>query len=136
MWKTDGVAGDVNFKAMLLTDSGQERNFSNHKTINVNAPYTRLELGSWTENANGWSRSVKVSTWFGKRKVAAMAVALTTQILDYETEAPVAGWQNAAPFDAATGSSDSNGNFATVQRWNPIEAGAWPHDYEVEVKAQ
>ena len=136
VWTTDNIEGDANFEAVLLTDSGQERPFSSHQSINVNAPYVTATLGQWTEGAGGWSRSVEVSTWFGKAKVAGLNVALTAQITDYETEAPVAGWQNAAPFDAATGVSDANGNFVTVQRWNPVEAGAWSHDFEVTAEGK
>ena len=107
-----------------------------HLSINVNAPYSLLKVGSWAEDDAGqWSRPVTVETWFGNQKVGGIAVALASAIKDYETEAPLAGWQNAAPFDAATGTSNAAGVFATVQRFNPFEASAWPHDYEIEVEA-
>ena len=134
-WTTDEVEGEVNFVATLLTDSGATRKFASHKTINVNAPYVTTELGEWNEDENGWSREVTVQTWYGASKLPGLGVALSAAVLDYETEQPVTGWQSAAPFDAATGVSDSSGKFTTIQRWNPLEDNAWPHDYEVAVNA-
>ena len=95
-----------------------------------------MEPGVWNEDENGWSRSIEIETWFAGKKLPNRSVALTTQVADYETEAPVDGWQSAAPFDAATGTTDANGKFTTTQRWNPVEADAWPHDYQVTVAGE
>ena len=131
IWTTGTDEGEINFEAGLLTDGGAARNASSHQTINLNAPFTVVKLGAWNEDENGWSRQVKVETWYGGSKLPGLGVALSAAVLDYETEAPVAGWENAAPFDAATGVSDADGNFTTIQRWNPVDDESWPHDFEV-----
>ena len=136
LWTTDATQGEVRFEAAVVTDAAPTGDAVSNLSINVNAPYALLKVGSWAENNAGqWSRPVTVETWFGDQKVGGIAVALSSVVADYETEAPVAGWQNAAPFDAATGTSNAGGVFATVQRFNPIEADAWPHDYQIDVKA-
>ena len=134
-WTSDAVEGEVSFEATLVTDGVPARERSSQISLNVNAPYATVELGAWNEDANGWSRSVKATTWFGGQKIAGLTVKLSSQLFDYETEAPVVGWEGAAPFDTATGLSDVKAQFTTTQRWNPVEAGAWPHDYEVTVGA-
>ena len=119
---------------VTLQDEGFLPEDKDELALQVVPGYSRVNYGTWTQDATGaWSRTVKVSTWFLGQKVGGRAVQLTGKVLD-ENGATVAGWENSAPLDAATGTTDANGVLTTVQRWNPVEAGTWPHDFKVEVE--
>ena len=134
-WTSGVNAGQVRFEAVVLDENDLPRDVKDGLDIETHKPYTRVDVGQWVEANGSWSRTIKVSTWFLGQKVGGRAVALASQIKDYETQQAVAGWTSAAPFDAASGTTDASGNFSTVQRWNPVEAGAWPHDYLVDATA-
>lgn len=135
-WTSGASIGEVKLEAMTLDDKGRSNGKGDSITIQSNAAYSRIKLGAWTQTNGAWSRSVTASAWFMGQKVPGCALTLSSQVRDYEAAQPLAGWQDCAPLDAATGNTNAAGDFATVQRWNPTEAGAWPHDYEVMAQAK
>ena len=135
-WVSGPEGGQIEFEATVLDEDGTPRDSSDTAFVQTHKPYAQTRNGNWQENNGVWSRTITASTWFQGQKLGGVGVALVSQIKDYETQQPAPGWTNAAPFDATTGTTDADGKFSTVQRWNPVEAGAWPHDFEVEAEAQ
>ena len=135
-WSSGGEAGQIEFKATILDEKGRPRKIEDATYIQIHKPYAQIKFSNWREENGVWSRTVTASTWFLGEKLGGIALSLNSRIKDYESEQTVAGWANAAPFDNATGTTNANGEFSTVQRWNPVEADAWPHDFIVEAEAQ
>jgi hypothetical protein len=135
VWTSSSDVGEIKLEAMPLDDKGFPRGAGDSVFVQSSAPYSRIQLGEWVETNGAWSRSVTVSTWFLSEKVAGRGVTLSSQVIDSDTEQPLTGWQNAAPFDVATGTTNASGDFTTVQRWVPVEAGAEPDEFEVEASA-
>ncbi len=136
MWTSGSDEGQIQFVATALDENNLPREVSDVAYSQAHRPYTLLKTGNWREENGVWSRTVTASTLFRDEKLGGVGIAFSSQINDYETEQPAQGWEGAAPFDNATAVTDADGNFSTVQRWNPVEAGAWPHDFEVKAEVE
>jgi len=133
LWTSGARSGEVHLEAEVLYAASIATGEKDRSTILLNKGYLRLDYGAWQEDANGhWSRPVTASAWFLGQKIAGRGVSLSVAVAELDG-APLAGGANVAPLDAATGTTDANGKFVTTQRWNPPQAGEWPHDYAVTV---
>jgi hypothetical protein len=137
-WTSGAFAGEearaeVFIEAQAIDENNSLTGEQGLSTIMQLRPIVYLDYGTWIEDTIGdWSRSIKATVWFQGEKISGSGVQLAYSIVNNE-EAPMAGWQNAAPLDATTGISNSSGEFSTIQRWEPVDASELPADYFVTV---
>ena len=136
IWTSGSEEGQIQFVATALDENHLPRKVSDVAYAQAHKPYALLKTGNWHEENGTWSRTVTASTRFRGEQIGGVLLVFSAQVNDYETQQSAQGWENAAPFAVAAGVTDANGNFSTVQRWNPVEAGAWPHDFEVKAKVE
>ena len=133
VWMGTAQRGQYKIEASL-NDEGALADDSDTIGLQATPPYALASAGAWQQDANGaWSRTAKVSTWFLGHKTSGISVQFSGKVSDSEGTL-LTNWSIAVPFDAASGTTDANGIYTTIQRWNPVEAGALPQNYRVTVE--